>query len=164
MFSSKKPNQNRQVHPEKSICVLCSLSCRTSEIFAKFSWVCVSLTILVRRYRDSVQHTKSLLDNYTKRRQTRHSHSLLLATVCTMLQVKVHWCKTDIDRKKGERRHVTHNHESASTVAGARLCGCYPSNHQLGVEKVEQFSTKCVHSTKLNIALTGRLGVCVLKN
>lgn len=69
---------------------------------------------------------------------------------------QVHWCKTDIDRKKGERRHVTHNHEGASTVAGARLCGCHPSNHQLGVEELEyalhvqwQLAIKSVHFTKL---------------
>lgn len=99
---------------------------------AKFFGLYASLAILVKCYWDSVQHTKSLLYKHLQRRQTQHSHSLLLATVCTTLQVKVHWWKTDIDWKKGERRHVTHNHEGASTDAGARLCGCHPSNRQLG--------------------------------
>ncbi len=38
--------------------------------------------------------------------------------------------------KKRWEKACTHNHEGGSTVAGARLCGCYPSNHQLGVEEV----------------------------
>lgn len=106
----------QRAHPEKSICVLLwshALHGFTIRAWSELTMFCYILFECMQVWPywwiatwGPVQHTKSLLFKNIQRRQTRHSHSLLLATVCTTLQVKVHWCKTDIDRKKGERRHV----------------------------------------------------------
>lgn len=96
-----------------------------------FYWSYASLAVLVKCYWDSVQHTKSLLYKHLQRRQnstftfTAICYSMHYAASQSALVEDWHWLK------KGERRHVTHNHEGASTDAGARLCGCHPSNHQL---------------------------------
>lgn len=120
--------------------------------FTKLSWN--KLGYIVNMLPSLVQHTKSLPNKYLQRRQTQHSHSLLLATICTMVQVKVH-CSGRLTSTEKKWRHTTNHHDGSSTVLGARLCGCHPNNCQHRVEDVAicsactEATSNSVYSTKL---------------